>query len=811
VRQRTGRHRATPQVVATPQVAAGPEAGATPEVDAAPAAVGAPAAVAAPAAVPAPQGGLAGLGRFTARHPWPILLAAAVATVFAAVFGSGAAARLSTGGFTDPGAPSTRAGQVLARAFHAADPGFVVLATSARGTVDSPAAQRAGRALTTALRQQPGVREVQSYWATGHQRAAALRSRDGRQALILGYAAGDAAAQRAIVQRVAARMTALSGPGLRVVTGGAILVSLEASAQIKHDLVRAESVALLITLLLLVLAFRGLIAAALPLIIGVMAIAGTLLVLRGLTSVTNVSVYALNLTTALGLGLGIDYALLLVSRFREELAAGRPVPDAVAETTRTAGRTVLFSAVTVAVSLLALLVFPEFFLSSFGYAGIAVVALAATAALVVVPALLAVLGPRVNRFSAPRRSRPRPGPGPWHRLAEAVMRRPAAVAAGVTVVLAVFVLPFTAARLGQADDRVLPPAAPGRQVGDALRAHFAAYSPAPVDVVAAGATVATRRAAIAGYAARLSGLPGTAQVQAVTGTYGHGHRIAPPGPGSARFAARAGTWLRVLPAASPGSSRAVTLVQRIRSGRAPFAVLVTGLTAQQVDTVGSVSRHLPVALGVLATVTFLALFLLTGSVVIPAKALLLSAASLSASCGVAVWMFQQGHLSAALGFTPSGALDVSTLVLMFCLAFGLSMDYQVFLLSRIGEEHDRTGDTRAAVALGLERTGRIVTTAAALLAIVFVALASSRVGLLKLLGTGIAVALVLDATLIRALLLPALMRLLGAANWWAPAPLRWLHRRAGFAGARPRAGTGVAGRPPRPTAPGRALTRRAPS
>jgi RND superfamily putative drug exporter len=301
-------------------------------------------------------------------------------------------------------------------------------------------------------------------------------------------------------------------------------------------------------------------------------------------------------------------------------------------------------------------------------------------------------------------------------------------------------------------------------------------------------------------------------VQAVTGSYAHGRRIAPPVHNSAQFAMTWGTWLKVLPSADPNSPRAVALVHRIRTMRGPFAVLVTGLTAQQVDTVDSVSAHLPLALAVMALVTFLALFLMTGSLVIPAKALILSAASLSATFGVAVWVFQQGHLSGPLGFTPSGYLDVSTLLLMFCLAFGLSMDYQVFLLSRIREEFDRCGDTTAAVAMGLERTGRIVTTAAALLAIVFIALGTSSVGLLKLLGGGIAVALILDATLIRALLLPALMRLLGDFNWWAPGPLRWVHARIGFSesagpsaglqraaagvpGAAVPAGDGAAGRP----------------
>lgn len=751
-------------------------------------------------------GALSGLGRLAARHPWPILAAALLFVIAASVLGSGASARLSSGGSIDPGAQSTRTGELLGRMFHAEDPSFVLLVTARHGTINNPAARRAGLALAQKIKHERGLDNVQSYWPIYHSRRArqqyrnpVLHSRDNRQALILVYAHGDASDQAATVQRIAGQE--LSGPVLRVRAGGAAVVGLQASDQIKHDLVRSESIALTLTLLLLVVAFRGLIAAALPLVIGGIAIVGTLLVLRGLTSMTSVSVYALNLTTALGLGLGIDYSLLLVSRFREELAAGLGSEQAVVETVRTAGRTVLFSAITVAVSLLALLVFPEYFLSSFGYAGIAVVVLAAAAALLVIPALLGLLGPRINRFSLPLRRRPAaPEAGWWRRFAALVMRYPLRITIAVAVVLAAFVLPFAHIRLGQADDRVLPPSASGRQVGDAMRAGFGAFATAPVDVIAAGMMPATNPAFISEYARRLSALPDVAEVEGHTGSFARGRRVTAPGGRTGGFSTPLGTWFEVIPASDPSSPAAVALVHRIRVLRGPFHMLVTGLTAEQADTVSSVTGRLPLALAVMALVTLLALFLMTGSVVIGVKALLLSAASLSATFGVAVWVFQQGHLAGVLSFAPAGYLDASTLLLMFCLAFGLSMDYQVFLLSRIREEYELRGDTTAAVAMGLERTGRIVTTAAALLAIVFIALGTSSVGLLKLLGCGIAVALLLDATLIRALLLPALMRLLGSLNWWAPPPLRRLHDRLGLSesGRRPgqRAATGVPGTAP---------------
>ena len=713
--------------------------------------------------------------------------------IIAVVFGSSAAAHLSSGGFIDPGAQSTQAGQVLGQTFRSEDPSFVVLATVRHGNINSPAARKAGHALTVILNDDMGLAAVQSYWAihnsywaVGNHHNPVLHSRDGRQALILGYATGDAATRR---PRPPPRSGSRSSCGRTRSCGyrsaGRPSPTWKPATRSSTTWSRPSRLPCCSPCCCSCWPSAGL---SPPLIIGVIAIVGTLLLLRGLASVTSVSVYSLNLTTALGLGLGIDYSLLLVSRFREELAAGLSTEAAVVETVRTAGRTVLFSAVTVAVSLLALLLFPEYFLSSFGYAGIGVVALAATAALVVVPALLGLLGLRVNRFSVPLRRRAAAADaGWWHRFALFVMRYPARITIAVTVLLVAFVLPFAHVRLGQADDRVLPASAQGRQVGDAMRANFAAFDTSPVDVVAVGIMPASRSDAIARYAATLSTLPDAAEVQARTGTYMHGRQIAPAVHDSLVFATTWGTWFKVVPGSDPNSPQAVALVQRIRTMHGPFPVMVTGLTAQQVDTVASVSAHLPLALLVMALVTFLALFLMTGSLIIPAKALVLSAASLSATFGVAVWVFQQGHLSAALGFTPTGYLDVSTLLLMFCLAFGLSMDYQVFLLSRIREEYELCGDTRAAVAMGLERTGRIVTTAAALLAIVFIALGTSSVGLLKLLGGGIAVALILDATLIRALLLPALMRLLGSFNWWAPPPLRWLHDRIGFSesGGRP--------------------------
>jgi putative drug exporter of the RND superfamily len=743
------------------------------------------------------------LGRFLLRRRWAVLAATLAAVVVSGVVGGSAITRLKSGGFDDPAAESTRAAEVLRDQFGTGDPNLVLLVTAKGGDVDDPAVAAAGEAITRRLAAEPDLAQVLSYWAAD---APALKSADGAQAMVLGRITGD---EEDLDARAAALTDAYArdDADLRVQVGGQAQVFREVGEQVEADLATAEAIAVPITLLLLVLVFASAVAGILPLAVGGFAIVGTLLVLRVLAQVTDVSVYALNLTTALGLGLAIDYSLFIVSRYREELRAGRDPGDALIVTMRTAGRTVLFSAATVAVSLLALLVFPLYFLRSFGYAGIAVVALAAVGALVVLPALLAVLGRRVDRFRLPigRRAtaavqsgataslpepRTQPGTGFWHRIATWVMRRPVPIALAVVAFLVLLGTPFLGVRFGLPDDRVLPASAEGRQVADAIRDNFATDESSALSVVAPGIGDPREHLAdIDGYAAALSRLDGVERVDALTGAYADGARLQGPPPAAdaaiapeaRRFAAADGTWLSVVPSVEPFSEAGEELVAAVRDLPAPLGAQVTGPSAQLVDTKASLSGLLPVAAAIIALVTFVLLFLMTGSVVIPAKALVLNLLSLTAVYGAMVWVFQDGNLAGALGFTPTGTIDTSMPVLLFCIAFGLSMDYEVFLLSRIKEEHDRTGDTVAAVAVGLERTGPIVTTAAALLAIVFVAFATSQVTFLKLFGIGTALAILVDATLIRALLVPAFMRLAGQANWWAPAPLRRLHARVGLA------------------------------
>ncbi|MBV8952049.1 MAG: MMPL family transporter, partial [Actinobacteria bacterium] len=495
---------------------------------------------------------------------------------------------------------------------------------------------------------------------------------------------------------------------------------------------------------------------------------------------THVSIFSLNLTTAMGLALAIDSSLLIVNRYREELRAGREPNAALVRTVQTAGRTVLFSAATVASSLAALLVFPLYFLRSFAYAGIAVVLMQAAGALIVLPALIAVLGRRVNLGTLFHHRPAEPGDGFWHRLALTVMRRPIIIGTGVIAILLVLGSPFLRINFGLPDDRVLPASATSRQVQDAIRFDFASREAGSISIVAPSAT--SDPAVLSSYAGTISKVPGVGRVDAPTGSFISGAQVAPPNPASARLTAPGGegVWFSAVPTVEPESSQGESLVKAIRHTPAPFHVLVGGQSAQLVDSKASLFARLPLAGGIIAIVTFIVLFLMTGSVLVPVKALVLNLLSLSATFGAMVWVFQEGHLAGVLHFTPTGTIDTTTPILMFCIAFGLSMDYEVFLLSRIKEEHDRTHDNVGSVAMGLERTGRIVTAAALLMALVFAAFATSHVTFIKLFGVGLAMAVLVDATLIRAILVPAFMRLAGEANWWAPAPLHRLYERIGL-------------------------------
>jgi putative drug exporter of the RND superfamily len=720
---------------------------------------------------------LARLGRFSVRHRKAVLVGTAVFFVLAAALGSGVASKLSSGGFDDPASESSRARDEIEREFGDQDPDLVLLVTARRGSVDDPDVVAAGNSLTTELAGERGVSRAISYWNLGSPPP--LRSTDGRQALVVAALRGDDEDELDTAEELSPRYSGRRGP-ITVGVGGFAETFRQVNEQVEEDLLRGELLAFPIVLVLLVLVFGSVVAAGLPLVVGVLAIVGTFLVLLIISSLTEVSIFSLNLTTGMGLGLAIDYSLFVVSRYREELRAGRTTQEAVVRTVQTAGKTVAFSALTVAVSLAALLVFPLAFLRSFAYAGIGVSLLAGVVAVVCLPALLAILGPRVNSLRLWRRE-PKPvGKGAWHRVAMFVMRRPIPVAAVVIVVLLGLGVPFLRIQFGLPDDRVLPPDVSSRQVQDDIRTRFSSDEGGALQVVAGGvANPAARADDIDSYATALSRLPGAGRVDAATGTYIDGRRAFGPGPLSPRFQADDAVWLSVVPSVEPFSDAGERLAEAVRDTPAPFSVLVTGQSAELVDSKESLFARLPIALGLVALATFVLLFLMFGSVVVPIKALILNVLSLSATFGALVWIFQDGNLSGVLDFTATGTLPASIPLLLFCIAFGLSMDYEVFLLSRIKEEHDRTGDNTTSVAVGLERTGRIVTAAAVLISVVFLAFATSRVSFIKIFGIGLSIAVLMDAFVIRATLVPAFMRIAGEANWWAPRWLRRIHDRIG--------------------------------
>ncbi|MEO7555818.1 MAG: MMPL family transporter [Acidimicrobiales bacterium] len=721
------------------------------------------------------------VGSFAVRRRRLILVTAVVLFFVSGALGGGVAKELSNGGFEDPGAESKQAEDYLLSHFSASGtPNIVMVVTADADNVDDPGAAAAGQALTTQLAGEPHMAYAASYWSTGG--APPLKSAAGNRALVFARFAGNPNELNDASADIVKRYTG-SVDGIQVQVGGFGPVFREVGDTIEHDLVKAEAIAFPITLILLLFVFGSGVAAVLPLAIGGLSIVGTFLLLFILNKFTEVSIFSLNLTTGMGLGLAIDYSLFIVSRYREELRGGYEPDEAVVRTVRTAGRTVAFSALTVGASLCALLVFPLAFLRSFAYAGVGVAFLAGFYAVVILPAMLAALGHRIDKLTLWKRSTTPPDEGFWHAMAVRVMRRPIPFAAGAILVLLLLGSPALSMVLGLPDDRVLPPSKPTREVSDIIRSEFTSEEAGALAVIAPGADATTNAGAVDGYAKALAALPGVARVDAATGSYLPGGAAVPAttNPGLyARFTGEGATYLNVIPTVEPLSEEGEALVKAIRTAPAPFAIQVGGQSAQLVDTKSALLSRLPVAAGLIALITFALLFMMFGSVVVPAKAVVLNLLSLTATFGAMVWIFQDGHLSGFFNFTPTGFLDSTTPILMFCVAFGLSMDYEVFLLSRIKEEHDGGADNVRAVAVGLERTGRIVTAAALLISVVFLAFATSEVTFIKLFGVGLTLAVLMDAFVIRGTLVPAFMRLAGEANWWAPKPLRRFHDRFGL-------------------------------
>ena len=717
-------------------------------------------------------------GLLIGRHARLVLVLGALLFIGAAVVGAGAFGQLSSGGFDDPSAESTLANQLTAEHFGPA-PNLIMVGTADDGDVTSEASTAAGKELTANLAAEPDVTVLASYWTTPVPQ---LKSIDGRSGLILAVIAGG---QGQMVTRGAELIDTYGGEngghtGLTVLSGGPAGVYGDINTQVTKSLVRAEAVAIPLTMLLLLLVFGSVVAALLPLIIGGCAIVGTFAELAVLGRITDVSVFAINLTTALGLGLGIDYGLLIVARFREQLAAGNDVPTAVARTVATAGRTILFSAAAVACALATLMVFPLFFLSSFGYAGVGVVVVAAVSALTITPAALALLGSRVDKGKVPLVRGTRGAASPfWKRVATTVFHHPVRTAVPVLLVLLLAASPILGIHFSLPDQTVLPPDAQSRQVAELLDEQFPSQSAATIPVVLDGPADASVAAA---YAVEFSRLPGVTTVAAdgMTATAGV---PGPADPSAGTLAADGWQRLEVVTGVQTGTPEAQAIVTEIRAvppvpGGPGF--LVGGSDAALLDTLNAIGEPLPLALAIIVLTTFVLLFLFTGSVVQPLRALVVNALSLCAALGIVTWIFQDGHLIGLFGATPR-PMDASMTVLLLCITFGLSMDYEVFLSSRITELYHSGSGLESGVTNGLARTGRIVTSAALLLAVSFFAFVFSTVSMLQLFGLGAALAVIIDATLVRGVLVPAAMRMLGRANFWAPPFLRRVHAKVGLA------------------------------
>ena len=657
--------------------------------------------------------------------------------------------RLSSGGYNDPASQSAKADAYLTTTFHVKDPALVLVVDS-RTSVTEPTTVTDAAVLEKAISSEAGVNKVLSYWSAGG--APALKSIDGKAGFLFVYTANNDPGGSTDLAKLIQKKYDGTYKSLRVYVGGFSTISYAISSKISKDLAIAESISIPLTFLLLLFIFGGLIASAMPLVVGLSAILGTFLILYLISLATGVSIFALNLTTGMGLGLGIDYSLLIVNRFREELHSGKSVEDSIARTVATAGRTVFFSGLTVLVTISALMFFPLMFLKSFGYAGIGVVFMAVFGALIPLPAILAMLGTRIDKFVVRKSAITPKEDGRWAQTARFVMKRPVAVVVFVLMILAILATPIKNIVFSEVDSRVLPANNQAAIASAVSIARFNGQSANPIEIIIPGG--AAHQDQLATYSADLAKVKNIVAVSAPQ-VVGNDVRI------SASFSI------------SSRTTQAETMINAVRAIPAPFKTLVGGTAADYTDTQAGISRTVPWALGWIALSVLLLLFMYTGSIILPVKAVVLNILSLGATIGALSWIFIEGHMRWLVGsFTKTGTIDTSMVILTCIVVFGLSMDYEVFLLSRIKEEHDAGRSNIDAVATGLQRSARIITSAAVLLAVVFAVFLTSGVTNIKTLGFGVAFAILLDSTLVRALLVPALMRLFGERNWWAPKALQ---------------------------------------
>ena len=686
------------------------------------------------------------LGHVIVRRRKAMVVFFIISVLTAGTIGTMIFSRLDSGGYSNPNSDSYQVYNYLNKNLKIADPNVVVVVDSGNLAITDPAIVAKAQALEAEMAKAPGVTRVLSYWSTGGEKT--LAATDGKAAYILVYGGGEAFTPES--QEMGAYFQKnFDGKrdGLTIYSGGVGVVGNAINKKIADDLKIAEAISIPLTFILLVLVFGAMAASAMPLLVGVSAILGAFFLLYLISLFTSVSVYALNLTTGLGLGLGIDYALLIVNRFREELHRGKSVEDSIVATMASAGKTVFYSGLTVLVTLFSLTFFPLPFLKSFGYAGVSVVAIAVAGALFGLPPILAMLGKKVDKGTVRKSAIMHKDEGRWAQTARLVMKRPVAVVLLSLIILGILAAPIKDIAFSQGDARILPASNPAA-IATAIQESRFGSNIATIDIIVLDG--ATKENEISSYIEKVKQVPGIVSV-AEPRVIGNDIQIT------------------AYESMLPRSPEAQQLINNLRDLPSPTGTLIGGVAADYTDTQNGISQTLPLALGWIAISVLILLFVFTGSIILPIKAVLLNVMSLAATMGALTWIFVGGHLQWLVGsFTVTGSLDTSIVILIFVVVFGLSMDYELFLLSRIREEHLLGKSNVESVALGLQRSARIITAAAVLLAVVFAAFVTSGVTSIKMMGFGVAFAVVLDATLIRALLVPALMRLLGESNWWAP-------------------------------------------
>ncbi len=691
------------------------------------------------------------LGRLVATKSKSVLITSLLLIIVAGAIGFQAFGKLDGGGYNDPGSESSRAFEYLKSEFKVEDPAVILVVDSPSVTVDNLQVRQKVDALTAKVESTEGITRVISYWSTGSPQ---LLSKDRKAGYLFAYSKDDSFDGLSAVAKKVEEQIGSKFEGLNIYYTGTGAVGDALNTKISDDLKKSESIAIPLVFILLLFVFGGVIASAMPLVVGISAILGAFFIIYLLTLVTDVSIYALNLITGLGLGLGIDYSLLIVNRFREEFHQGKSIREAVIRTVATAGRTVFFSGLTVLVTLASLLFFPLNFLKSFGYAGIAVVALAVIGALIPLPATLALLGTKIDKWVIKKSSITPKEEGRWADLARFVMRKPLTITILTLILLGIFAAPIRNIAFGQTDVTVLPKSHPVAQTSQLIDERFSGREATPVEFLFIDGAKNLSPQEITSYKEKIRNISGITHITENT---------------TANSIIR----FQAIHKMSPRTGDAQALIEEIRNIPAPAGLLIGGVAADYTDTQNGIADALPKALGWVILSVLILLFAFTGSIVLPIKAVLLNFISLSATLGVITWIFIEGNLARFLGdFTITGTVDTGMIILMLLTTFGLSMDYEVFLLSRIKEEYEKSKDNTEAVAYGLQKSARIVTAAAMILAVVFAAFILSGVTSIKILGLGVAFAILLDATVVRALLVPALMRMFGDANWWAPAKLK---------------------------------------